>query len=200
MHHNSKKQVSNIFQEANLLIATSRSPSDFFYKAIIYVLSCTNGHVIGVNLNRFIGMVQWKDLSLYIQNKKMQKQLSEISVPLFQGGTTDPQRLLIMALEYSNNPKMKKFENNEELWQELLTQKKHDFIVTTGLSTWTFDEMNEELLCNRWIICNNNPMNPIIFSHQEPKKWEKILEEIIGRNKIPFLVTYHGKGPYVKKL
>ncbi len=172
-----KIDISNL--TGKCLISTPEM-SDDFAKAVVYICSHNSDGAMGFIINHRIKEFSFADIAreLPFNTKKILP-----AIDLYNGGPMEKNKgFIIHSDDYikSNTLSVSKgvaISSSFDILQDIISGTgPNELIVALGYAGWRPNQLEEEILNNRWLIADISPK--LIFSQTDDDKWSLALSSI----------------------
>ena len=167
--------------EGKFLIASPNISDPRFAKTLIYMISDNVDGSMGIIVNKLALNLDFKNFFNIITDHHLTK---KTEYPIHYGGPVDFDRGFILhSDDYTSKEERTLLKNNlvlssnRRILEDLsLGKGPSKFLVVTGYSGWSSQQLSRELKQNSWLIANAN--KKILFSKNYKLKWINALKTI----------------------
>lgn len=168
------------YLSGKFLISMPGSEDDCFAQSVIYICSHSQEGAMGFVINKKLKDFSFSDLAVKLPDVHNKSFLE--SMFLYQGGPLEKIRGFVLHTSDYQKPGTFRIDSNISISSSLdiLTDIAYgsgpkENLIALGYSGWEPNQLERELLENRWLIAPANP--ELMFNTPDEWKWERAIEE-----------------------
>ena len=159
----------------HFLIATPALQEDCFNQAVIYLYEHNHNGAMGIIINKPMKITLGQMLS-HLDITSKNELLS--TQPVLMGGPIEQEQGFILHPKTGTNTPMQiTLSASKELLENIVMgQGPEDFLISLGYTGWTFEQLEQEIRDNLWLVapfCQD-----IMFHTSIDKRWKKTAQTL----------------------